>query len=123
MHPEVQLCPFFNARVNRIQQPEKIIIGPPACIASILLPRAHLQLLDMSVKRRGGYLQRMDPLRRGIYDPVPGTFYSGSFSFHLISPAPPSLGIARDSSHLSASNRVLGAIDWSIPDDRVFVLF
>jgi hypothetical protein len=69
----------------------------------------------MAVKRRGGHLQRMDPLRGGKYDPLLGSFYSRSFSFHFISSAPHSFGIARDSSHLSGSNRIVGATDWSNP--------
>ena len=73
-HSEIHLRPLFNGRVDRVQQPEKIIIGPPACIASILLPRAHLQFRYVSVKGGGGHLQGTDRLRRVIYDPVLGTF-------------------------------------------------
>ena len=74
MHPEEQFRPLFNGWIYRVQQPEKIVECPPPGIAPILLPGSHPQLLDMPVKRRGGYLQRMDPLRRVIYDPVLGTF-------------------------------------------------
>ena len=52
---------------------------------------------------------------RGVHNPVLRTFHSGSFSFHPIPPAPRAFGIARDSSHLNASNLILSAADSSNP--------
>ena len=115
MHPEVHLRPLFNSWIDRVQQAEEVIIGPPPRIAFILFPWPHLKFPYVPVKRRGAHLERMDPLRRGKDNPVLRSFYSGSFSFHLISPAPRGFGIVRDSSHRSASSRILSAADSSNP--------
>jgi len=94
---------------------EEIVIEPIAAIRPILFPWLHPQLPHVPIKRRGANLQCTDRLCGGKYDPLLGTFYSGRFSFHLMLSAPHSFGIARDSSHRSASNRILSAADSSNP--------
>jgi len=95
VHAEKQLCPLFNCRIDRVQQSEKVVVCPPPRIALILFSRSHLQLSHMAIKRRGGHLQRMDPLRRGIYDLLLRPFYSGAFSLHFISSHPLPLSLLR----------------------------